>query len=119
MLANVINNLPAVLVLLPLTAPAGPGAVLAVLLGVNIGPNLTYAGSLATLLWRRIVREHDTEMDIGRVHPARPARRARRPGARGGGIVGLADRHRRLITVTVIAWIVEGTWPACVDAART
>jgi arsenical pump membrane protein len=63
-LANVINNLPAVLVLLPLTAPAGPGAVLAVLAGVNIGPNLTYAGSLATLLWRRIVREHDTEVDL-------------------------------------------------------
>ncbi|WP_373559133.1 SLC13 family permease [Streptomyces sp. SA15] len=65
LLANVINNLPAVLVLLPLTAPAGPGAVLAVLLGVNIGPNLTYAGSLATLLWRRIVREHDTEVGLG------------------------------------------------------
>jgi nucleotide-binding universal stress UspA family protein len=33
--------------------------------------------------------------------------------------MGLADRHWRLITVTVvIAWIVEGTWPACVDAAR-
>jgi arsenical pump membrane protein len=27
-------------------------AVLAVLLGVNFGPNLTYTGSLATLLWR-------------------------------------------------------------------
>lgn len=64
-LANVINNLPAVLVLLPLTAPAGPGAVLAVLLGVNIGPNLTYAGSLATLLWRRIVRDHDTDVRLG------------------------------------------------------
>ncbi|MDV9202050.1 ArsB/NhaD family transporter, partial [Streptomyces sp. Wh19] len=64
-LANVINNLPAVLVLLPLTAPTGPGAVLAVLLGVNIGPNLTYAGSLATLLWRRIVREHDTDVELG------------------------------------------------------
>lgn len=59
-LANLINNLPAVLVLLPLAAPSGPGAVLAVLLGVNIGPNLTYAGSLATLLWRRIVQDHDT-----------------------------------------------------------
>ncbi|MFI9005989.1 SLC13 family permease [Actinosynnema sp. NPDC053489] len=58
-LANVINNLPAVLVLLPLAAPAGAGAVLAVLLGVNLGPNLTYAGSLATLLWRRVVRAHD------------------------------------------------------------
>jgi arsenical pump membrane protein len=64
-LANVVNNLPAVLVLLPLTAPAGPGAVLAVLLGVNIGPNLTYAGSLATLLWRRIMREHDTDVELG------------------------------------------------------
>ncbi|MEV7005686.1 SLC13 family permease [Streptosporangium sp. NPDC051022] len=64
-LANVINNLPAVLVLLPLTAPAGPGAVLAVLIGVNIGPNLTYAGSLATLLWRRIVREHDSDVNLG------------------------------------------------------
>ncbi|MGW7025700.1 SLC13 family permease [Streptomyces xanthophaeus] len=63
-LANVINNLPAVLVLLPLTAPAGPGAVLAVLLGVNIGPNLTYAGSLATLLWRRIVHAHDGEVEL-------------------------------------------------------
>jgi nucleotide-binding universal stress UspA family protein len=33
--------------------------------------------------------------------------------------VGFAARHRRLIPVTVIAWIVEGTWPACVDAAST
>jgi arsenical pump membrane protein len=63
-LANVINNLPAVLVLLPLAAagagpgPARAGAVLAVLIGVNIGPNLTYAGSLATLLWRRVVHAH-------------------------------------------------------------
>jgi arsenical pump membrane protein len=64
-LANLVNNLPAVLVLLPLAAHAGPGAVLAVLLGVNIGPNLTYAGSLATLLWRRIVRAHDTDVDLG------------------------------------------------------
>lgn len=64
LLANLINNLPAVLVLLPLAVPAGPGAVLAVLLGVNIGPNLTYAGSLATLLWRRIVHQHDHGVDL-------------------------------------------------------
>ncbi|MFF3561927.1 SLC13 family permease [Streptomyces sp. NPDC002574] len=64
LLANVINNLPAVLVLLPLAAPGGPGGVLAVLLGVNIGPNLTYAGSLATLLWRRIVHAHDAAVDL-------------------------------------------------------
>lgn len=64
-LANIVNNLPAVLVLLPLTAGAGPGAVLAVLLGVNIGPNLTYAGSLATLLWRRIVQQHGHRVEVG------------------------------------------------------
>ncbi|UJW31699.1 hypothetical protein L3Q67_42125 [Saccharothrix sp. AJ9571] len=54
----------AVLVLLPLSVPAGSGAVLAVLLGVNIGPNLTYAGSLATLLWRRVVHDHDHEVNL-------------------------------------------------------
>ncbi|WP_345562308.1 arsenic transporter [Streptomyces plumbiresistens] len=63
-LANLINNLPAILVLLPLTAPAGPGALLAVLLGVNIGPNLTYAGSLATLLWRRIAHGQGYEVGL-------------------------------------------------------
>lgn len=63
-LANLINNLPAVLVLLPLAASSGSGAVLAVLLGVNIGPNLTYAGSLATLLWRRIVHQHEHGVDL-------------------------------------------------------
>ncbi|QZT62376.1 SLC13 family permease [Mycolicibacterium austroafricanum] len=55
-LSNVVNNLPAVLVLLPLVTPEGPAAVLAVLIGVNIGPNLTYVGSLANLLWRNVVR---------------------------------------------------------------
>jgi len=56
LLSNVVNNLPAVLVLLPLVAASGPAAVLAVLIGVNIGPNLTYVGSLANLLWRSVVR---------------------------------------------------------------
>jgi len=55
-LSNVVNNLPAVLVLLPLVTSSGPAAVLAMLLGVNIGPNLTYVGSLANLLWRSVVR---------------------------------------------------------------
>ena len=64
-LANLINNLPAVLVLLPLAAPAGPGAVLAVLAGVNIGPNLTYTGSLATLLWRRVLHERGSGPSLG------------------------------------------------------
>jgi arsenical pump membrane protein len=52
-LANLLNNLPALLVLLPVAAAAGPATVLGVLIGVNAGPNLTYTGSLATLLWRR------------------------------------------------------------------
>jgi arsenical pump membrane protein len=64
LLANVINNLPAVLVLVPLAVPSGAGAVLAVLLGVNIGPNLTYTGSLATLLWRRILRQHGSGLSL-------------------------------------------------------
>jgi arsenical pump membrane protein len=51
-LANVVNNLPATLALVPLVA-GRPVLVLAVLLGVNLGPNLAYPGSLATLLWRR------------------------------------------------------------------
>jgi len=38
--------------------------VLAVLIGVNVGPNLTYVGSLATLLWRRIVAAHDHDAEI-------------------------------------------------------
>ena len=64
-LANVVNNLPATLVLLPLVAPAGPVAVLAVLIGVNIGPNLTYVGSLSNLLWRRVLRKHDVDAGVG------------------------------------------------------
>ncbi len=65
LLAAVVNNLPAVLVLLPLAAPSGAGAVLAVLIGVNIGPNLTYTGSLATLLWRRVLQGYHTDAPLG------------------------------------------------------
>ena len=63
--ANLVNNLPATLIILPVVAASGPGAVLAMLVGVNVGPNLTYVGSLATLLWRRIVHAHEEETDIG------------------------------------------------------
>jgi arsenical pump membrane protein len=57
-LANLVNNLPATLMVVPLVA-GSPGLVLAVLLGVNLGPNLTYVGSLATLLWRQILHARD------------------------------------------------------------
>ncbi|WPW31577.1 ArsB/NhaD family transporter [Streptomyces atratus] len=64
-LANLINNLPAILALLPVVAAAGPGPLLAALIGVNLGPNLTYVGSLATLLWRRILHTHGAAPDLG------------------------------------------------------
>ncbi|MFF1921444.1 SLC13 family permease [Streptomyces sp. NPDC058221] len=64
-LANLINNLPAILALLPVVAAAGPGPLLAALIGVNLGPNLTYVGSLATLLWRRILHKHDAAPELG------------------------------------------------------
>jgi arsenical pump membrane protein len=57
-LANLVNNLPATLALVPLVAGT-PALVLAVLVGVNVGPNLTYGGSLATLLWRRLLPHRD------------------------------------------------------------
>jgi arsenical pump membrane protein len=63
--ANLLNNLPAVLLLLPLALPAGgPAAVLALLIGVNVGPNLSYVGSLATMLWLRVCRRGGTEPDL-------------------------------------------------------
>lgn len=64
-LANVVNNLPATLIILPAVAAGGPGGVLAMLVGVNVGPNLTYVGSLATLLWRRVMRAHGEPTELG------------------------------------------------------
>jgi arsenical pump membrane protein len=63
-LANLVNNIPATLVLVPAVAHS-PGLVLGVLIGVNVGPNLTYVGSLATLLWRQILHAHDARPAVG------------------------------------------------------
>ncbi len=53
--SNLVNNLPATLLMIAaLETGAPPGLVLAMLIGVNLGPNLTYVGSLATMLWRRV-----------------------------------------------------------------
>jgi arsenical pump membrane protein len=62
-LANLVNNLPATLIMVGVVSASAPGGVLAMLIGVNVGPNLTYVGSLATLLWRRIVHAHDEDVD--------------------------------------------------------
>ena len=53
LLAVLLTNLSATLLLVPLVAPLGSTAVLAALLGLNIGSGLTWTGSLANLLWRR------------------------------------------------------------------
>ncbi|WP_433061985.1 SLC13 family permease [Dactylosporangium sp. CS-033363] len=63
LLANVLNNLPATLVLVP-AVQHSPGLLLAVLIGVNVGPNLTYVGSLATLLWRQILHARDAAPSV-------------------------------------------------------
>ena len=91
LLSNVVNNLPAVLVLLPLVTGMGPAAVLAALIGVNVGPNLTYPGSLSNLLWRSVVQRERLPagfVEFGRVGlghgPSNPRRR---------GVV-LVGRHR-------------------------
>jgi arsenical pump membrane protein len=78
--ANLVNNLPATLMLVPVAAAAGTGPVLATLVGVNIGPNLTYVGSLATLLWAPRPARRGHRCRVGRVsspgrgHCARVAR---------------------------------------------
>jgi arsenical pump membrane protein len=51
--AGLVNNMPAALILLPAAAAAGPVTVLALLIGLNVGANLTRIGSLANLLWRQ------------------------------------------------------------------
>jgi arsenical pump membrane protein len=61
LLANLVNNVPATLVLSSVVPAGNTGLLLAMLLGVNVGPNLTYTGSLATLLWRRVVRAAGVE----------------------------------------------------------
>jgi arsenical pump membrane protein len=84
-LANLLNNLPATLALLPVAAAGGAGPVLAVLIGVNVGPNLTYVGSLANLLWRRVLGELA-------------------PGPRRFTVVGLATAPLTIVVATVALW---------------
>ncbi|SDD48374.1 SLC13 family permease [Nocardioides lianchengensis] len=80
-LANLLTNLSATLLVVPLVAPLGPEAVLAALLGLNIGSGLTYSGSLANLLWRRTL-------------------------ARTGAAPGLRDLHRVSLALTPVSLLV-------------
>jgi arsenical pump membrane protein len=60
-LSNLVNNLPATVISLPL-ADADPHRAYALLAGVDAGPNLTLSGSLATLLWLAVARKHALEI---------------------------------------------------------
>jgi arsenical pump membrane protein len=86
LLANLVNNLPATLALLPAAAIGGVPTVLAVLIGVNLGPNLTYAGSLANLLWRRVLG-------------------ADAPGAARFSLIGLATVPLTVAAATAALWL--------------
>jgi arsenical pump membrane protein len=86
--ANLVNNLPATLIMLPAAAAGGSGPVLAMLIGVNAGPNLSYVGSLATLLWRRVMHAHDEP-----------------PDARAFVALGLKTVPAILVTSTVALWL--------------
>jgi arsenical pump membrane protein len=88
-LANLVNNLPSTLALIPLVSTS-PLPVLAVLIGVNLGPNATYPGSLATLLWRRNLPLAD------------------RPKAREFHALGLVMTPVLLGAATVALWLVAG-----------
>ena len=57
-----INNLPASVLLAP-TLPAHPRALL---IGLNLGPNLAVTGSLSALLWLRVARSLGAEPSVAR-----------------------------------------------------
>jgi arsenical pump membrane protein len=66
-LANVLNNLPAALIAASALGGLAPGIersdlAAAVIVGVNLGPNLTTIGSLATMLWLVLLRRRGVEV---------------------------------------------------------
>jgi arsenical pump membrane protein len=90
-LANVVNNLPATLLLLAAFGPAPAAAtVLAMLIGVGVGPNLTYVGSLATLLWRRVMLAEDVAPSLARFT-----------------VAGLVTTPAALVAGTTALWLVS------------
>jgi len=67
-LAALLTNLSATILLVPLVAPLGTTAVLAALLGLNIGSGLTWTGSLANLLWRRTLVQSGRRVSSAAFH---------------------------------------------------
>jgi arsenical pump membrane protein len=68
LVAAAVTNLSATLLLVPLLAPLGTTAVLAGLLGLNIGAGLTWTGSLANLLWRRTLGRNGLTVGSAEFH---------------------------------------------------
>lgn len=60
---------------------------------MNVGPNLTYAGSLAMLLWRRVLRTEAVEAQLGEFTR-----------------LGLLTVPAGLLVATIGAWLSVGGW---------
>jgi arsenical pump membrane protein len=60
--SNLLNNLPAYLVVEPEVAGGSPVRLLALLIGTNVGPLVLLWGSLATLLWRERCKARGIEV---------------------------------------------------------
>lgn len=62
--SNLVNNLPAGLIAAQTIAAAHPPAVVvdALLIGVDLGPNLSITGSLATILWLIAIRREGEDV---------------------------------------------------------
>jgi arsenical pump membrane protein len=64
--SNLINNLPAGLMASAVqTAQAGEHVTHAILIGVDLGPNLSVTGSLATILWLAALRREGLSIGFG------------------------------------------------------
>lgn len=61
--ANLVNNQPAYLAL-EAEASDAPARLMALLIGVNVGPLVTVWASLATLLWRQRCRSQGLEVPV-------------------------------------------------------
>jgi arsenical pump membrane protein len=65
--SNVMNNLPAGLIASTAVAQAQPPRLVvdALLIGVDLGPNLSVTGSLATVLWLQAIRREGEDVTFG------------------------------------------------------
>ena len=66
--SNLMNNLPAGLIASTAVAQAHPPRLIvdALLIGVDLGPNLSITGSLATILWLQAIRREGEDVGFWR-----------------------------------------------------